>query len=321
MDSGLTEAHAAIAADPELAHGYFALGDLQGQGGHFRDARASFLKALELDPNHEGAMHDLAVTEELAGRYDEALHWGARAFPLAPNSPDSYYHVEALLVRIGTDAVNERYFQSALQRFPEDVRLGLTFARLDILRGRDSAAMARVRQVLARNPSNQEAQYFAAELATVTTPSDAITFIEPLVRDAPEGRGDFLGESYRTQLGRLLARRGERARADSLWDTSATWARQQLAAGNENPQIPMELAAISAIRGDTTAAFASLDQAYQMGWKDSRILGLDPFFSSLRQHPRFKSLTARMQADLETMRRSAAAAHPELFTSATTNSP
>jgi hypothetical protein len=184
--------------------------------------------------------------------------------------------------------------------------------RLDVLLGRDSTAMASVRQVLARNPTNQEARYFIAEVATVTNAPDAMTFIEPLVREAPEGRGDFLAESYRTQLGRLLAMRGDRARADSLWDASAALARQQLAAGNENPALAMELAAIAAIRGDRANALASLEQSYKMGWKDSRIVRIDPFFASLRQDAGFQSVLARMRADVETMRRAAAAAHPDL---------
>ena len=313
VDSGLTEAKAAIAADPELPHGYFVLADLQAYGGHVREARASYLRALELNPSYDGAMQDLGIVEDMAGRYDEALHWASRAFPISPNSPDSYYHIEGPLTRIGTDSANERYFTSALDRFPNHVRLALMLARLDILRGRDSAATTRARQVLSRNPSNQEALYFVAELATVTDAADAMTYIEPLVRDAPEGRGDFLAESYRTQLGRLLAKRGDRAGADSLWAASAALARQQLASGNQNPALPMELAAISAIRGDSAAALELLEQSYRMGWKDARILRLDPFFASLRQHARFRQIMARMKTDVEAMRRAAATAHPQLF--------
>jgi tetratricopeptide (TPR) repeat protein len=316
LDSGVTEARASIAADPGLPQGYFALADLQAYGGRVRESRASFLKALELNPSYEAAMQDLGIVEDLAGRYDEALHWAARALPISPNSANSYYHVEGPLARIGTDSVNERYFKSALDQFPDNVRLELMVARLDILRGRDSSAMTRARQVLERNPKNQEARYFVAELATITDSPDAMTFIEPLVREAPDGRGDFLAESYRAQLGRLLAKHGDRTRADSLWTASAALARQQLSAGNENPALPMEIAAISAIRGDSAAAFASLEQSYTMGWRDPRILGLDPFFSSLRQQPRFRKLIARMKTDVETMRRAAAAAHPQLLNAA-----
>ena len=313
LDSGLTEANAAIAADPELAQGYFALGDLQSYGGRLRAARASYLKALDLNPSLDAAMRDLGVAEDFAGRYDEALHWGARAFPIAPNSATSYYHIEGPLTRIGVDSVNERYFTSALNRFPDDARLALMLARLEILRGRDSAAMTRARQVLARNPSDQEARYFVAELATITDAPDAASFIEPLVRESPEGRGDFLAESYRAQLGRLLAKRGDRAGADSLWAASAALARKQLDSGSENPALAMELAAISAIRGETAAALESLEQSYRMGWKDPRILRIDPFFASLRQQPSFRKILARMSSDVETMRRAAAVAHPQFF--------
>ena len=320
LDSGSTEAKAAIAADPELPHGHFALADLQTYGGHLTAARSSFLRALELNPSYDAAMQDLSMVEDFLGRYDESLHWNARAFLLAPNSPDAYYHLETALVRIGLDSTNERIFQSALDRFPNDSRLQLTFARLDILRRRDSAAVVRARRVLERSPKNQEAQYFVAELATITDAPDAATFIEPLVKDAPEGRGDFLAESYRTQLGRLLAKRGERAKADSIWAASAALASQQLAAGNENPALPLELAAISTMRGDTTAAFASIEQSYRMGWKDPRILALDPFFATLRDTPHFRTLISRMNADLLAMRRTAAAAYPQFLGSVGTRS-
>ena len=313
IDSGMVEARAAIAADPDLAQAYSALAGLQSYGGHYTAARASYLKALERNPSLQGAMLDLGLNEDYAGHYDESLYWSLRGFVFTPNSATAYYHVEGPLLRFENDAANERYIQHSVAQFPNNVRLQLNVARLDILRGRDSAAMELARRVLERNPSNQEARYFVAELATVTNAPDALTFVEPLVRESPEGRGDFLAESYRTQLGRLLAARGERARADSLWDAAAAFAKQQRAAGHEGSQMPLELAAISLVRGDTASALALVEEAYNAGWKDARILARDPFFDGLRQHPRFRATVARMRAANEAMRQRAAAAHPELF--------
>jgi len=298
---------------PDLPYGYYAEATLLSYAGHFTAARAAYQKTLELDPNHVGALTDLAVNEDWAGHYDESLHWAVRAFPSSPNDPSAYYHVGGALLRLPNDAATERFLVDALHRFPEDVRLGLSFARLDILRGRDSSALERARRVIARNPAHQEARYFMAELATVAKAPDGRVFIEPLVREAPDGRGDFLGESYRAQLALLLARSGDRAAADSLWNAASAQARKEIAAGNDNPQLPMELAGINAVRGDTAAAFEFLDRAYRAGWKDPRILALDPFFEGLRQHPRYRSAIARMQADIEAMRRAASASHPELF--------
>ena len=67
------------------------------------------------------------------------------------------------------------------------------------------------------------------------------------------------------------------------------------------------------MRGDTAAAFASIEQSYRMGWKDPRILAVDPFFATLRDTPHFRSLISRMNADLLAMRRTAAAAYPQFL--------
>ena len=51
----------------------------------------------------------------------------------------------------------------------------------------------------------------------------------------------------------------------------------------------MELAAISAIEGHTGAALDWLERGYRAGWKDARLLNLDPFFASVRREPRYQA--------------------------------
>ena len=57
-----------------------------------------------------------------------------------------------------------------------------------------------------------------------------------------------------------------------------------------------------------------LERGYRAGWKDARLLNLDPFFASVRREPRYLSLTTAMTQDVAEMRKRAAAAHPSLFT-------
>ena len=83
----------------------------------------------------------------------------------------------------------------------------------------------------------------------------------------------------------------------------------------------MELAAISAIEGHTTEALDWLDKGYRAGWKDARLLDLDPFFASVRREPAYLSLAASMRQDVAEMRKRAATAHPELFTSTKADRP
>ena len=56
-----------------------------------------------------------------------------------------------------------------------------------------------------------------------------------------------------------------------------------------------------------------LERGYRAGWKDARLLNLDPFFASVRQEPRYRAVVARMTQDVAEMRKRAAAAHPSLF--------
>ncbi len=84
-DSGFIAARKAVALDPELADGWFALGDLESTVFKLSDARRAYLKALELNPSHGGAMADLANVYVALGRYDEALDWSLRDQQLDPD--------------------------------------------------------------------------------------------------------------------------------------------------------------------------------------------------------------------------------------------
>jgi hypothetical protein len=83
----------------------------------------------------------------------------------------------------------------------------------------------------------------------------------------------------------------------------------------------MELAAINAIEGHTGKALEWLERGYRAGWKDARLLNLDPFFASVRREPRYLALTAGMRRDVAEMRKRATMAHPELFTPGSASRP
>jgi hypothetical protein len=100
----------------------------------------------------------------------------------------------------------------------------------------------------------------------------------------------------------VLHRNGRRASADSIWDAALAADQRDLDQGHQNPDRPLQTAAIHAIRGDTAAALAWLERGYRVGWNDARTLELDPFFQPLRRSPRFRELLGRMSADVARMR-------------------
>jgi TolB-like protein/tetratricopeptide (TPR) repeat protein len=312
-DSAFVAARKAIALDPELADGWFALADLESVVLKLSDARRDYLRALELNPSHGGAMADLANVYVALGRFDEALDWSLRNQELNPTESHGPYHVTLGLMPLDDDSATARFLLAAERRFPTELRIQALLAWLDLRRGSDQAALERARRMVRNAPDDTEGPPNLAELAVVVGDSDAASLIGPLARQDPEAAGQMFPESLRSLYALTLQRQGDTRRAAELWREAAAAAHRKVAAGAESYTAPMELAAISAMEGQTDAALEWLERGYRAGWKDARFLNLDPFFASVRREPRYQDLAATMTQDVAEMRQRAAAAHPSLL--------
>ncbi len=317
IDSGFVAARKAIALDPELADGWFAMGDLESVGLKLSDARRSYLKALERNPSHSGAMADLANVYVALGRYDESLDWALRSDQLNPNHPHGPYHIGLPLIQLGDDSATARFLLSAERRLPTELRIQGLLAWVELRRGESAAALERARRLVRNDPDNTEGPPILAELALLTGSPEAEGLLKPLVDQDPETPSQYDAAGLRSFYALTLHRRGDDKQATALWKQSADAAQHSLTAGAEGPAAPMELAAINAIEGHTKEAMEWLERGYRAGWKDARQLELDPFFASVRQEPRYRAVLASMKADVAEMRKRAAAAHPEMFSMAT----
>jgi eukaryotic-like serine/threonine-protein kinase len=312
-DSGFIAARKAVALDPELADGWFALADLQSVVLKLSDARRSYLKALELNPSHGGAMADLANVYVALGRYDEALDWSLRNQQLNPNQTHAPYHVAIGLMPLDDDSATGRFLLAAERQFPAELRIQGLLAWLDLRRGFNRAALERAHRMVRNAPDDTEGPPILAELAVVVGDTGAERLIEPLARQDPEAAGQMFPESLWSLYALTLQRRGDTRRAAELWRASAAAAQRRFESGAESYTAPMELAAINAIEGHRDVALEWLERGYRAGWKDARFLNLDPFFASVRREPRYQALVAAMTQDVAEMRKRAAAAHPSLF--------
>jgi tetratricopeptide (TPR) repeat protein len=312
-DSGFIAARQAVALDPELADGWFALGDLESIVFELSDARRAYLKALELNPSHGGAMADLANVYVALGRFDEALDWSLRDQQLDPTNSHAPYHVGLGLMPLDDDSASSRFLLGAERRFPTEQRIQTLLAWLDVRRGSNQPALERARRMVRNEPDNTEGPPNLAELAVVAAAPDAEQLIEPLARQDPGAAGQMFPESLRSLYALTLHRRGDTRRAAELWRASAAAAERRVAAGEESYNAPMELAAISAIEGRTEAALEWLERGYRAGWRDVRLLNLDPFFAPVRRAPRYQATITAMTQDVMQMRKRAADGHPSLF--------
>jgi serine/threonine-protein kinase len=300
FDSASAMARKAIALEPDQADAYATIGDIQSQQGRLGEAEASYGKALALNPSNVTALADLSFLKIMLGRHDQGLWLAARGAPLGGNDPVMYYHVGEALLRLGRDSVTEAWLLAGARRSnPPFFRLEILLSKLDFLRGRRDDARTRADRLSTAEPGNEEVGAWRAELATLLGETDAEQRAAAFAASNPTARsGWMLPESFAAMLGLAWHRRGERQRADSVWDAALDADRRDLAEGHDNPDRYLQTAAIHAIRGDAVTALDWVNRGYKAGYNDGRALMLDPFFASLRKNSEFLAVVNRMRTDI-----------------------
>jgi tetratricopeptide (TPR) repeat protein len=172
----------------------------------------------------------------------------------------------------------------------------------EFLTGKGQAAESRVRKALAARPDDPELQAEAALLLFLRKSGDARSRIETAFKQSPTARGYLLPETFRTLHAYLLLQTGDSQAATVLLDESLRAARKQLDEGSELPEVPLEMAAIHALRGERAEALQWFNAAYRAGWRLFREIDNDPLFSRIRQDPEFVRIRRKMEEDVAAMR-------------------
>jgi TolB-like protein len=305
IDIAIELARRAIETDPALARGHFALASAYGVKGWAAKSRAAFLRAQELDRGDGGPISNIAVLEsEVLGRHDEALTWARRLLDLRPVGLDAIYHVGWPMIFLRDDATSERWLKDAESQAPDFARVQCLIAVLDYLRGAEPEALSRTRTIVDANPALEEGLTVQAELSFLTAAADAEAHLERWFRRAPGliASPVLKLETNRTTYAYLLTKRGDRVRATELLVVSEKEAQDALADGNEHQRVPIEMAAIHAIRGEQTQALDWLERSFTAGYRDYSTLRRDPIFADVRRDPRFDAVSKKMEEAVATMR-------------------
>ena len=130
-DAAAQQLERALALESENPLGYFLQGVLRQQQGDFAAAEALYLRALERDPEHSGALFHLANLRFAAGRYAEAATAYRRV--LAADAAVAPARLLALVAeaRAGTDEADTVAALEALtDAEPQNSQLRYALARL-----------------------------------------------------------------------------------------------------------------------------------------------------------------------------------------------
>lgn len=277
LDPGYAQAYANLSQ----AQFYLGLFGMEPASELFPKAKASAVKALELDETVAAAHNALAAVHILyewdwAGAEAECL----RALQLSPNDSVTHVHLADYM------SIQERHdeaiaeYKLALELDPVSC-IYIGFFGLILYRARRfDEAIAQCQKALEINPNYANALWFLA--LSLEQKGQLAESIEKFEKAFSLGAGP----PCRALLGRVYALAGERAKAESILEELKTLSHQQYIS-------PFDIAVVYAGLGDLTSTFQLLEQAYQQ--RVFRIIELTfPMFDNLRPDPRWQDLVRRI---------------------------
>jgi TolB-like protein/DNA-binding winged helix-turn-helix (wHTH) protein/Flp pilus assembly protein TadD len=287
----------AINADPNYAEAYAALGNayvvLTGYGSDPSNSLARAQLAAEAalrfgggEAEAEAEAHTVlgAVKTERDRDWPAAEVEYRRALELDPSYPIAHHWYSLHLSRLGRTKEAEIEIQRARALDPLSPMIGTDAAKTAYWARNSGEAMARIQQVLVRNPNFAEAYLAEGEIL------EQQHHYEQALAAYKSGSRLFGSDSAYVEAlqanALALAGASEQARqmAKQLEDLSA----HSYVSG-------VDLAVIYCALGDRDNAVRWLDRAQRNGDREMGILAVDPLFDGCRTDPRFQDLLQRLR--------------------------
>jgi tetratricopeptide (TPR) repeat protein len=147
--------------------------------GNYAAARDALIEAIQIDPNYEEALYNLAVLEEKreAPRSIELLE---RAIEIDPNYFLAHQELGTVLHRSGDLPGAEYHFRRSLEIEPGDLFSLLYLANVLGVQGKDDEAEQTYRQVMSLHPNDEgAAKFFANFLESIGKDDEAAALRAP----------------------------------------------------------------------------------------------------------------------------------------------
>jgi putative PEP-CTERM system TPR-repeat lipoprotein len=199
LDAARDAFREALGIDGRFPPARLNLAKLERKEGKTEEARALLEVLLDEQPNHVGAMLELARVFEEQGRNDDALRWAERAFGLRPTATDVAVYWVDLLLKLGEPAKALAAAEAMEFQVPDDARILIALARSYLANGRHATAQVVLQRASSLAGYDARLLLRIARLQTEAgEPEGAVWSLQKAV----EGEPDYL--PARIRLGEAL---------------------------------------------------------------------------------------------------------------------
>jgi tetratricopeptide (TPR) repeat protein len=250
----------------------------------FPQAKAAAQQALEIDPTLAEAHTFLAYSLVI---YDWNWAEGERSFKRAieldPNNSAAHFRYgQIYLVPIGRFEEGIAEIKRGLELEPLDINMGGTLAAVYFYAGQKDTALEQARKTHDLEPGHPVGRWSLTQAYI-----EKGMYAEAIALDEQWLRSDPTNQFALRDAGVAYGRAGRRDKAEEMIGKFHEIAKIQY--------VPScRFAAIYGALGDKDRAFAELDKAFEArDWELFR-MNVDPYWTPLRDDPRFKDLVKRL---------------------------
>ena len=159
IEDAIALVEGALRRDPEIVEGHMLLGNFQRKADRPAAAVQAYLAALAIDPEHQGALYNLAVTYKSMGRFDDARTGFDRARALDPRNGRVVWQLADLDMQQHRLADAETLLEKAIARGVDVPRFRLKLGECYIEMKRWDQAEAALREAIRLQPDIKTGHY------------------------------------------------------------------------------------------------------------------------------------------------------------------
>jgi tetratricopeptide (TPR) repeat protein/predicted membrane-bound spermidine synthase len=158
VDDATMKSYRVIASTLNDAEAHHALGDQYRLRQRYDEAITEYRLALQLDPQHQDTLFNIAACQEYQGLLGEALETYQLAGKQSPQDMDVPYRLARVHLSMGNPTRALAYIKQSLSKQVDEAGYAL---KAKILRelGLEDEALAAYREMIRLNPDDAEAQY------------------------------------------------------------------------------------------------------------------------------------------------------------------
>lgn len=304
--------HQALELDPLSVLLYHDLGRSHVALGQFADGRQAFFRIAQINPQNPYAAHGAAIATIMGGQLVEAGHWSDAA---AATDPEDYENPSTsvfVYASAGNLDMAARKVEEALELGPDQPYPLAARVFLYQMTDRQDQALAVARGALAKRLDDRWGsdwmflRTLRDEALRTGEYEEALTWYRQQVPEvfAESPQIDATNIEKSADLGHLLQAAGEDQKARDILEAVVTRYDALYSVGAANWPLGAAKAQALALLDRTDDALAELSRIVDDGWRMRWRFNteMNPSFDSIRNDPRYRSIIAEIERDIEAQR-------------------